>query len=185
MTITLGLITCGAYPAAVTLIGKVFFSEKVDGGVVFNHDGRIVGARLIGQNFKSAKYFHSRPSAAGDSGYDAANSGGTNFGPTSKKLDEALKKNYEQALSDNPNLKGQEIPVDMLTASASGLDPHISPENAAVQIGRVAQARKVSRSQITTLVENHTENRKLGVLGEPIVNVLLLNLALDENFPIR
>ena len=139
-------------------------------------DGQIVGSRLIGQTFSSAKYFHSRPSAAG-SGYDAASSSGTNLGPTSKKLIDAVKANVEAAQQDNP---GTPVPVDLVTSSASGLDPHISPAAARFQVPRVARERHMTEADVQALVDRFTGGRQWGLLGEPRVNVLLLNLAEDE-----
>jgi K+-transporting ATPase ATPase C chain len=146
-------------------------------------DGKAVGATLIGQGFSKPEYFHGRPSAAGDKGYDASNSSGSNLGPTNQKFYDTLKGNVDAVMKDNPTLQKGQVPTDLVTASASGLDPHISPEGARVQIDRVAKARGVSAEQLAQLVQTHTEGPQWGIFGEPVVNVLLLNLDLDRSFP--
>ena len=169
MTIVITVITCGIYPLAVFAIAQAAFHDKANGSFV-KLNGRVVGSELIGQSFESDRFFHSRPSAAG-SGYDATSSGGTNLGPTSKKLRDslaALVKSYD--VHEN-------VPADAVTSSGSGLDPHISPENAVAQAARVARANGLSVAAVEALIREHTENRFLGVYGEPRVNVLLLNAA--------
>jgi len=171
LTILLGLI----YPLAVTGLANLFFREKAQGSLI-EKDGKVVGSRLIGQAFTGPGYFHSRPSAAG-TGYDATASGGTNLGPTSQKLfDENIKTAAEAAHSDNPD---SPIPIDLVTSSASGLDPHITPAAAEFQVPRVARERGISQDELRRLVREHTEGRQFMILGEPRVNVLELNLALD------
>lgn len=179
MTLALAVLLCGVYPLAVTLVGKLLFSSKADGGIIYR-DGKAVGAKLIGQGFSRPEYFHGRPSSAGDKGYDAANSSGSNLGPTSDKLKKAVEANVKAVLAENPGLPSGSVPVDLVTASASGLDPHISPDGAAVQIDRVAKARGVAPEKVREIVDRHIEGRQLGFLGEPVVNVLELNLDLDS-----
>jgi K+-transporting ATPase ATPase C chain len=178
MTIVTTLLLGVAYPLAVTGLAQVLFKDKANGQLI-ERDGRVVGSRIIGQAFSSPGYFHGRPSAAG-TGYDAANSAGTNLGPTNKKLIDAVAANVEAAKKENP---GAAIPIDMVTTSASGLDPHISPASAAFQVPRVARERQISEEDLRRVVAAHTEGRQWGFLGEPRVNVLLLNLALDEQWP--
>ena len=172
LTVLLGVV----YPLVVTGLAYVIFPAKAQGSLIEN-DGKIIGSRLIGQAFTGSGYFHSRPSAAG-SGYDGAASAGTQLGPTSQKLFETNVKTAADALrEENPNVP---IPVDLVTASASGLDPHITPAAAGFQVPRVAKERGVSEEEARRLVREHTEGRQLGLLGEPRVNVLELNLALDR-----
>lgn len=173
-TILLGLV----YPLVVTGLAQVLFPKQANGQLI-KRNGQIVGSRIIGQGFTGAGYFHSRPSAAGN-GYDAANSGGSNFGPTNHRLIDRVKGDAASAQADHP---GQPVPIDLVTASASGLDPHITPAAAEYQVARVAQARGTSINQIAELVRKHTEDRQFRVLGEARVNVLELNLELDERFP--
>ena len=170
-TILLGVI----YPLVVTALAQTLFDDKANGQLI-SRDGTIVGSRIIGQPFVSEKYFHSRPSAAG-SGYDAANSGASNLGPTNHVLIGRVHTSVAQYQSENP---GQLVPVDLVTTSGSGLDPHITPAAAEFQIPRVAKARGLSESQLRLLVARHTESRQFGFLGEPRVNVLELNLELDS-----
>lgn len=169
LTISLGVI----YPLAVWGVSQVIFPYQANGSLI-EKDGKVVGSELIGQNFISDKYFHSRLSA---NNYDAANSGGTNLGPTSQKLIDRVKTDAEILQAENPN---QKIPADLVTTSASGLDPHISPAAAEFQIPRIAKARNISETDLRKLVANFTEGRQFGIFGEPRVNVLKLNLGLDE-----
>jgi K+-transporting ATPase ATPase C chain len=179
MTIVTTVLLGFGYPLLVTALAQAIFPDKANGQLLVR-DGRVIGSRIIGQSFSSPEYLHGRPSAAG-TGYDAANSSGTNLGPTNKKLIDAVKATVAAARTDNP---AAPVPVDLVTSSASGLDPHISPAAALFQISRVARARHASDAEVRQLVEAHVEARQLGFLGEPRVNVLLLNLALDEHFPI-
>jgi potassium-transporting ATPase KdpC subunit len=180
MTIVTTLLLGIAYPLVVTGLAQVLFPDKANGQLI-ERGGKIVGSRIIGQTFSSPGYFRSRPSAAG-SGYDAANSAGTNLGPTNKKLIDAVKAAVEAARKENPSAP---VPVDLVTSSASGLDPHISPAAALFQLTRVARERGVPETEIRRLVDVHTEGRQFGFLGEPVVNVLELNLALDDRYPLR
>jgi K+-transporting ATPase ATPase C chain len=176
LTIVLTVLVGVVYPFVVTGLSELLFKEKARGSLI-EREGKVMGSRLIGQPFKGPGYFHSRPSAAG-SGYDAAASGGTNLGPTSRQLFEGqVRGRSKQLRAENPN---REIPVDLITSSGSGLDPHISPAAAEFQIRRVARERRMSEDEVRGLVRRHTEGRQFGVLGEPRVNVLELNLALDE-----
>ena len=172
MTILLGLI----YPLIVTGVAQLVFKDKANGQIV-RRNGEVIGSRIIAQPFTSAKYFHPRPSFAGTNGYDAANSSGTNYAPTNQKLIDRVKADTASLQAENP---GQPIPVDLITMSASGLDPEISPAAAEFQVPRVARERGLAESTVRQLVLQHTQQRDLGLLGEPRVNVLDLNLALDE-----
>ncbi|MGZ6465445.1 MAG: potassium-transporting ATPase subunit KdpC [Bdellovibrionota bacterium] len=182
-TAVLALLLCGVYPMVVYGLGKIFFADNVGGGIVYR-GGHAVGAKLIGQAFTKPEYFHGRPSAAGN-GYDAANSSGSNLGPTNQKLADGLKSNVEAFLKENPTVKNGEVPTQLVTASGSGLDPHISPEAAMVQVARVATARHASADAVRELVNGQVEGPQWGLLGESVVNVLMLNLALDEKFPVK
>lgn len=175
-TVLFGLV----YPLVVTGLAQAIFPDKANGQLI-EQNGKIIGSRIIGQLFSSPGYFRSRPSAAG-TGYDAANSGGTNLGPTNKKLIDAVTAAAEAAQKENP---GTPVPVDLVTSSASGLDPHISPAAADFQVPRVARERGVPEGDIRRAVEAHTAGRQWGFLGEPTVNVLELNLALDGQFPMK
>jgi potassium-transporting ATPase KdpC subunit len=175
-TVVLGIV----YPLVVTGIAQVVFPEQANGQLV-ERDGTVIGSRLIGQGFSSPGYFRSRPSAAG-MGYDAANSAGSQLGPTNKKLIDNVKANVEAARKENPNAP---VPIDLVTTSASGFDPHVSPAAADFQVPRVARERGMSEADVRRLVEANTEGRQLGFLGEPRVNVLELNLALDRERPLK
>jgi K+-transporting ATPase ATPase C chain len=179
MTLSLAFLLCGIYPASVWIIGKTFFPERASGGIIYI-EGKPRGADLIGQNFSKPEYFQGRPSSAGQNGYDAANSSGSNLGPTHKKLAGRLASDIQRILKENPHLSRGQIPTNWVTASGSGLDPHISPESAQAQIVRVAQARKIKPEILRNFIEKHTQGPQLGVLGEPSVNILALNLDLDE-----
>lgn len=181
MTILTTLLVGIVYPLIVTAVSQVIFREKANGQMIVR-DGQAVGSRLIGQPFSSPGYFRSRPSAAGPAGYDAGASTGSNLGPTSRKLIDRVRIEAGRLQAENP---GAPVPVDLVTASGSGLDPHISPEAAEFQIPRVARERRIGTDEVSKLVIENTEGRTFGVFGEARVNVLLLNLALDERFPAR
>jgi len=175
-TVVLGVI----YPLVVTAIAQALFPDKANGQLI-ELNGTVIGSRLIGQGFSSPGYFRPRPSAT-STPYDAANSGGSQLGPTNKKLIDTVKANVEAARKENPDMP---VPIELVTASASGFDPHLSPAGAAFQVARVARERGLSASEVRRLVDAHTEGRQLGFLGEPCVNVLELNLALDREHPLK
>ncbi|MDP9055227.1 MAG: potassium-transporting ATPase subunit KdpC [Acidobacteriota bacterium] len=178
ITFVLTILTGILYPLAVTGAAQALFRNRADGSLI-RRNGQVIGSELIGQNFSKPEYFHPRPS---QNSYDAANSGGSNLGPTNPALADRLKKDGEAFRKENPDFSGP-IPADAITASASGLDPEITPANALAQAARVAKARGVAPDSLRTLVESSIGRRDLGVLGEPRVNVLKLNLALDDAFP--
>ena len=176
-TLLLAVLCCGIYPAVVWAVGQGLFSHKANGSLV-RVDGKVAGSSLLAQGFTAPKYFHPRPSAAGQ-GYDAASSAGTNLGPTSKKLIVSVKERVDAYRAENGLPPDARVPADAVTSSASGLDPHISVRNAVLQSARVARARGLGEKDVLAKVGAHTEGRTLGFLGEPRVNVLTLNLSLD------
>jgi K+-transporting ATPase ATPase C chain len=180
ITFILTIITGILYPLAVTGIAQTIFHKQANGSLI-ERDGKVIGSEIIGQNFTKPEYFHPRPS---QNSYDAANSGGSNLGPTNPALADRLKKDGEQFRKDNPDYTGP-IPADAITASGSGLDPEISPANALAQSARVAKARGASTDAVQSLVAVNTQGRDLAVLGEPRVNVLKLNMALDQAYPLK
>ena len=177
-TLALVVILCGVYPLVVWGIAQVVFPSQANGSLV-EVRGKIVGSGLLAQNFSGPQYFHPRPSAAGDVGYDGASSGGSNLGPLSQKLTDQVKERVDKYRTENNLPAATLVPADAVTASGSGLDPHISLRNAEIQAPRVAQARKLSADKVKRLIQDFTEGPDLGFLGEPGVNVLRLNLALD------
>jgi K+-transporting ATPase ATPase C chain len=179
MTIVLTVLTGIAYPLAMVGVAHVLFPAQAGGSLIYRN-GAVAGSSLMGQNFKSPGYFHSRPSAAGNNGYDPTSSSGSNLGPTNKSLIESVKGRLKSVLEENPGTQPpSQVPVDIVTASGSGLDPEISPAAADMQVARVAKARGMSTDTVRALVSTYTRPRLAGFLGEPGVNVLELNLALD------
>jgi potassium-transporting ATPase KdpC subunit len=178
MTVATTVLFGLAYPLVVTGLAQLIFPHKANGQLIARN-ATVIGSSIIGQGFSAAGYFHSRPSAAGN-GYDAANSAGSNLGPTNQKLLDRVKGDVATAQADNPSAP---VPIDMVTTSASGFDPHITPANAEFQMLRIARARGISVEQLRTIVSRHTESRQFGILGEPRINVLELNLDLDQQLP--
>src|SRR5881296_2730627 len=176
-TFVLAFICCGLYPLVVFGISQALFHDKANGSLIIDTDGTVRGSKLLGQGFAHPKYFHPRPSAAGN-GYDATSSGGSNLGPTSQKLNDAIKDRVDAYRKENGLNEKEPVPADAVTASGSGLDPHISMRNAELQIPRVARARGLSEKKLHELIEQNTNGRDLGLLGDPGVNVLSLNRAL-------
>jgi len=181
-TTVLTVITGIIYPLAIWGLAQTIFPTQAGGSLVVAGN-KVVGSSLIGQNFSSPRYFQGRPSAAGDKGYDAANSGGSNLAPTNKALIDAVKLRLKNFVESNPGVDARQVPVDLVTASGSGLDPEISPAAANLQVARVARARGLSEDRVRQLIAENTRPRSAGIFGEPGVNVLLLNLALDRATP--
>jgi K+-transporting ATPase ATPase C chain len=180
LTILLGII----YPLAITGMATIFFPHQAQGSLIVR-DGKVVGSELIGQTFASAGYFHGRPSAAGDKGYDASNSSGSNLGPTNKTLISSVQQRLKDVVEANPGTDPHQVPIDLVTTSGSGLDPEISPASADIQVARVAKSRGIGEDDVRLLIRQNTRERYLGLLGEPGVNVLTLNLALDKLSPAK
>jgi potassium-transporting ATPase KdpC subunit len=178
-TVSLAILLCGVYPLAVWGISQVLFPFQANGSLIVRGD-KIIGSELLGQNFSDPRYFHPRPSSAGEIGYDGGNSAGSNLGPLSKKLIDSVKERIDSYRTENGLPPEKPIPADAVTASASGLDPHISVENALIQANRVAKARNLNPKVVADAIKAHTEARDLWVFGEPRINVLKLNLALDK-----
>lgn len=178
MTVLTGLV----YPLSMTGMAQLLFPKQAAGSLIYSEDGRVIGSALIGQNFDSPAYFHGRPSAAGVGGYDAMASGGSNLAPSSRALVEVVTIRLETQRHNNPMAVGP-VPADLVTASASGLDPHISPAAAFWQVARIAKQRQVPAAAVEALIAEHTDAPVLGVLGEKRVNVLMLNQALDRMWP--
>jgi potassium-transporting ATPase KdpC subunit len=182
-TVVLAVVCCGFYPLAVTGISKLAFAQKANGSLIVDKNGAIIGSSLLGQNFTGEGYFHPRPSAAGANGYDAASSSGSNLGPTSQKLADQIKERVAAYRASNRLAASQAVPADAVTASASGLDPHISLANADLQVARVAKARGLAPEKVKEVIAASTDSASLGLLGVDGVNVLKLNLALNALSP--
>jgi K+-transporting ATPase ATPase C chain len=178
-TLVLAIVCCGLYPLVVFGISQMLFHDKANGSLILDKDGTVRGSKLLAQGFTADKYFHPRPSAAGN-GYDAANSSGSNLGPTSQKLNDAIKDRVAAYRKENGLNESEAVPADAVTTSGSGLDPHISLRNAELQIPRVAKGRGVSKENLRELIDQNTDGRSLALLGDPGVNVLSLNRALDS-----
>jgi potassium-transporting ATPase KdpC subunit len=183
MTLFFTVLTGLVYPGLITALCQAFFRAQANGSLL-EVNGRLIGSSLVGQSFSKPEYFHPRPSAAGNDGYDAASSNASNFGPTNQKLIDRVKASVDQFRKENPDYTGQ-IPADLVTASASGLDPDISLASAEAQAARIAKARGISVDQVLEVVRDNAKDRMLGFLGEPRVNVLEANLDLDRRFPRR
>jgi potassium-transporting ATPase KdpC subunit len=179
VTVVFAVLLCGVFPLVIFGVGQLFFPRQANGSLIESNDRRILGSELLGQNFSGAKYFHSRPSAAGANGYDATSSSGSNLGPTSQKLIDAVKQRAELYRAENGLAADALVPGDAVTASGSGLDPHISLRNADLQAPRVARERGLDLAAVKSAIAKATDQRSLGIFGEPGVNVLKLNLALD------
>jgi len=182
-TLVLAIVCCGLYPLIVFGISQALFHDKANGSLILDTDGAVRGSKLLAQGFTADKYFHPRPSAAG-TGYDATSSGGSNLGPTSQKLNDAIKDRIDAYRKENAVNADESVPADAVTASGSGLDPHISLRNAELQTPRVAKGRAVSEEKLRELIRQNTDARDFGLLGDPGVNVLTLNRALDS-FPVN
>ena len=181
MTIVTLVLTGLLYPFVITGLAQVLFPWSANGSLVTDEKGQVVGSELIAQGFSNPAYFQPRPSAAGEKGYDATASGGSNLGPTSKKLQDRINDDLKRLKAENPEAT-EPVPAELVTASASGLDPHLSPEGMLWQVPRIAKARGIAPDRVKTVVEANIKDRTLGILGEPTVNVLLVNLALDRQF---
>lgn len=179
-TLVLAIVTCGVYPLVVWGIAQAAFRDQANGSLIVGEDGMIRGSRLLGQGFTEARNFHPRPSAAGANGYDASSSSGSNLGPTSQKLNDAIKERVASYRAENGLMEGDVVPADAVTASGSGLDPHISLRNAELQAPRVAKARGLALDKVRALIRANTDSANLGFLGDSGVNVLKLNLALNQ-----
>ena len=180
-TLALAVVCCGLYPLIVFGISQVLFRDQANGSLIVAPDGTVRGSRLLGQAFSDPKYFHPRPSAAGN-GYDATSSGGSNLGPTSRKLKDAIQDRVTAYRAENGLSETEPVPADAVTASGSGLDPEISLRNAELEVPRVAKARALSEDKVREIVQQNTKGRDLGVFGDHGVNVLQLNLALDQQY---
>lgn len=182
MTVVTTVLFGLGYPLVVTALAQVIFPDNANGQLIRSSDGTVIGSRLIGQPFVSPGYFRSRPSAAGANGYDASASSGSNLGPMNQKLIDRVKADVEKLQQENP---GKPVPIDLVTTSGSGLDPHISPAAAEFQVPRVARERGIGEDELRRIVNEHLEGRQFGFLGEPRINVLELNLSLDERYPMK